>query len=168
MTLNRARIWGIVLTTIGVILAIIASIAITNQARDGGSLLVSGAIGFVVVAPFILGGVYQFWRGSASEIEYNAEMPAQRELMDRLRARPNSLAELADTLQLAEEEVISIIEGLHKLDLFHGYRTPDGQIIYVETDTIRAITRCAKCGSGIIGQSGQVVTCATCHTEYYL
>src|SRR5688572_23705515 len=110
MTLNRARIWGIVLTTIGVILAIVASLTITSQVREGGSLLVGGVIGFVVVAPFILGGVYQFWRGSAAEIELSAEMPAQRELMDRLRARPNSLAELATTLNLDEEEVIYIIE----------------------------------------------------------
>jgi len=168
MTLNRARIWGIILTIIGAVLAILFSLTLTSQAETGGSLVLGGAIGFLVVAPFIIGGVYQFWRGSASEIELNAEMPAQRELMDRLRTRPNSLAELATHLQLDPEEVLSIIDQLHKLDLFHGYRTPEDQIIYVETDTIRALTRCAVCSTPIKGLPQQVVTCPKCKSDYYL
>jgi DNA-binding Lrp family transcriptional regulator len=95
-------------------------------------------------------------------------MPAQRELMDILRERPISLGELAERLDLAPEEVLSIIEQLHKLDLFHGYRTSESQIVHVETDTIRALTRCAVCGTGVIGQSGQVVVCPNCKSEYYL
>jgi hypothetical protein len=168
MNLNRARIWGIILTVIGAILAILFSLTLTSQAETGGSLILGGVIGFVVVAPFIISGIYQFWRGTATDIELNAEMPAQRELMDRLRERPNSLAELAKHLQLAPEEVLSIIEQLHKLDLFHGYRTPEGQIIYVETDTIRALTRCAVCGTSIKGLPQQIVTCPKCKSDYYL
>lgn len=168
MNLNRARIWGIILTVIGAVLAILFSLVLTNQAETGGSLLVGGVIGFIVVAPFIISGIYQFWRGTATEIELNTEMPAQRELMDRLRERPNSLTELSNHLQLDPEEVLSIIEQLHKLDLFHGYSTPEGQIIYVETETIRSLTRCAVCSTAIKGLPQQVVTCPKCQTVYYL
>ena len=168
MTLNRARIWGIILTIIGAVLAILFSLTLTSQAESGSSLLVGGVIGFLIVAPFIIGGVYQFWRGTSSEIELNAEMPAQRELMDRLRERPNSLQELANHLQLAPEEVMYIIAQLHNLDLFHGYRTPEDQIVYVETDTIRALTRCAVCGTAIQGLPQQLVTCPKCKSDYYL
>jgi hypothetical protein len=168
MTLNRARVWGIILTIIGVVLAILFSLTLASQAETGGSLVLGGIIGFAVVAPFIIGGVYQFWRGTNTEIELNAEMPAQRELMDRLRERPNSLSELAKHLQLAPDEVLSIIEQLHKLDLFHGYRTPEGQIIYVDMETIRSLTRCAVCSTAIKGLPQQVVTCPKCGSEYYL
>ena len=58
--------------------------------------------------------------------------------------------------------------GLHKLDLFHGYRTPEGQVIYVETDTIRDLSRCAVCGTGIKALPQQIVTCPKCKSEYYL
>ena len=85
-----------------------------------------------------------------------------------MRERPNSLKELANHLELAPEEVISIIEQLHTLDLFHGYRTPEDQIIYVETDTIRDLTRCAVCGTAIKAIPQQVITCPKCKSEYYL
>jgi|GEM_PF-2773789 len=168
MTLNRARIWGIVLTTIGVILAIMVSFYLTTQVKTGASLLTGGLIGFVLVAPFVLSGVYQFWRGSADEIELNAEMPAQRELMDIVRAGPTSLAALATRLQLAPQEVRSIIEQLHALDLFHGYRTPEGQLIYVKAATMEAMTRCAVCGKALAVIPGQIVTCSQCQSDYYL
>jgi len=168
MTLNRARLWGIALTTIGVILAIMVSFYLTTQLKPGDSLLGGGLVGFILVAPFILSGVYQFWRGSTDEIELNAEMPAQRELMDMVRARPVSLAELATKLQLAPQEIRSIIEQLHELDLFHGYRTPEGQLIYVNADTMDAMTRCAVCGAALAAVPNQIVTCPKCKSDYYM
>lgn len=168
MTLNRLRVRGIVFTTIGVVLAIITSLLLTTQARSGGSLLLGGLVGFVVVAPFMFVGAYFFWRGSTAELELNEEMPVQRELMDILRTRPSSLAELAAKLKLPTEEVLRIIDQLHTLDLFHGYITPEKQIIYVEINTIRNLTRCAVCSTGLSSQPGQVVTCPGCKTDYYL
>lgn len=167
MTLNRARLWGIAFTVIGLVLALIVSLTLADQVETGGSLLTGGVIGFLVVAPFLAAGIYQFSRGSAAELEINDEMSAQRDLMDRLRARPHTLAELAVSLSLAEEEITDILKQLHRLDLFHGYVTAQGQVIYVAAETVREMRRCAVCGAAITSAAGAITPCLSCGTLYY-
>lgn len=170
MELTRPRIIAILLTLIGFIIAGVAGVYLATQTQTlgiGGTL--SGAfIAFALAAPFLLGGIYLYARHSReAQIEPESDMPQQRQLMDFIRAHPNTtLLALAQSVGVTPESAREMVQELGALAIFTGYLTPTDELHQVEPLVMREVTRCQHCSAPLNGIQ-PVMICVQCGAEYY-
>ncbi|MGB1287861.1 MAG: hypothetical protein ACPG7F_15080 [Aggregatilineales bacterium] len=172
MTFNRERIISMIATGLGFLIAALAGLFLAGQAgNENTDILLPGAlVSFVFVMPFFVFGMYMYIlsvrRENAEPI--TTDMSEQRRLFDVVRENGcMTLSELAGAMQLSRFEIESELEEMLLLRIFTAHYSPSTETICSEDKaTLLQLSSCRVCQAAIKTVEQQIVTCATCGTQY--
>lgn len=171
--MNSSRLIGIVLTVIGVGVALLAGLWLATQVGSGGleagGAVLGAGLAFIPVALLLGSGVYLFVRGGA-EAKEESLMQKQRQLLDILKSRGEvGVTEMALEMNVSVDAVKDMVHQLVGLQVFSGYvNWQDGKLYSAEASSLRELDRCKNCGGEITLAGKGVVVCRFCGTEYFL
>jgi Zn finger protein HypA/HybF involved in hydrogenase expression len=171
--MNSNRTLGIVLSLLGLGLAVLASLWLASQVSaeqlSAGGALIGATLAFVPVILLIGGGIYLFIKGGG-EVEQQSTMQKQRRLMDVIRSRGQvTVEDVALEIGVPVSELKEMVHQLVGLQVFSGYvNWADGTLYSVEADQLRELKQCKNCGGELKLAGKGVVTCPFCGTEYFL
>ncbi|MFN8530778.1 MAG: hypothetical protein U0670_19405, partial [Anaerolineae bacterium] len=149
--MNTSRLSGIVLTVIGIGVALAAGLwlatQVSSQALTAGGALIGGVLAFVPVALLIGFGVYLFLRGG-SEAKEESTMHLQRQLMDIVKSRGQvAVSDLALEMKVPADTVRDLVHQLVGLQVFSGYANWQEGVLYSsDASKLRELTKCKNCG----------------------
>ncbi len=171
--MNSSRLIGIILTVVGVGIAIIAGLWLATRssspgATAGGTILGAG-LAFIPVALFVGFGLYLFVQGG-SQAQEESVMQKQRMLLDILKSRGQvSVNDMALEMHSNVDTVKELVYQLVGLQVFSGYINWDDGILYsADAKNLRQLDKCKNCGGEIQLVGKGVVKCKYCGTEYFL
>lgn len=170
--MNTSRLSGIVLTVIGLGIAVIAGLWLALQVRDGlnaSGALVGAFVAFIPVALLLGFGVFLFLRGG-TEAKEDMTMQQQRQLLDILKSRGQvSVSDMAMEMRVPVDTIQDLVHQLVGLQVFSGYvNWKDGVLYSAEASQLRDLKQCKNCGGDIVLAGKGVVVCKYCGTEYFL
>lgn len=171
--MNSSRLIGIILSVVGLGIALIAGIWLATQvssdALSGGGAALGAGIVFIPVALLVGFGIYLFVRGG-SEAQEESVMQKQRQLLDILRSRGQvSVNDMALEMRVNVDQVKDMVYQLVGLQVFSGYVNWDTGILYSqEASELRKLDKCKNCGGEIQLVGKGIVRCKYCGTEYFL
>ncbi len=171
--MNSSRLVGIILTVVGLGIALIAGIWLATQvssnALGGGGAAIGAGLAFIPVALLVGAGLYLFVRGGA-ESQEESVMQKQRKLLDIIKSRGQvSVNDVALEMNTSVDSVKDMIYQLVGLQVFSGYVNWESGILYSsEAKDLRALDKCKNCGGEISLVGKGVVRCKYCGTEYFL
>jgi hypothetical protein len=169
--MNQRKILGIFFTSLGLIIAVLASIALAVQPEtltsDAQAVLVPAVIAFVVVFALMIVGLY-FVVTTNQTAPVAPEMETPLLIVDTLRGRGQmTLTDLSIELMLPAQELHTALQEITNLQIFNGYiNETRGVISALDPALIPTISRCAVCNAPIRIQASHT-TCSTCQTDYY-
>lgn len=166
------RVLAIILTVLGIGIAVAASIWLATQASAGmsaGAVVLGGLLAFIPIALLIGAGLYMFLR-SGQQMQQESIMQKQRRLMDIVSSRGQvTVNDLALELNTPADSIKELVHQLVGLRVFSGYiNWDDGTLYSVEADQLRSLEKCKNCGGALKLSGKGVVTCPFCGTEYFL
>lgn len=167
------RLLGILLTVLGLGIAVIAGLWISSNLGAGtleaGGALLTAFFVFILVAVLLVAGIYLFLR-SGREAQKQSAMETQRKLIDIVKSRGEvDVHQLALELQTPVGEVKSLTHQLVGLGVFSGYVNWDSGILYsADAKALRELDKCKNCGGALKLVGKGVITCPYCGTEYFL
>lgn len=171
--MNRARLFGIIATVLGFVVAVIAGLFIAAQVRGGltgGGALAGAGVAFVPVALLVGFGLYLYMQGSGDdENDTETDVERQRQLLDIVKARGAvSVNDLAAELDISVADVQRLVRDLAALEVFSGYiNWNEGTLYPASSAELEAVTTCRICNSPIDLSTDSLVTCPVCGTEYF-
>ncbi|MDZ4764996.1 MAG: hypothetical protein SGI73_10625 [Chloroflexota bacterium] len=171
--MNSNRLIGVVLTVVGIGVALIAGLWLATQAGAGslttGGALVGAGLAFIPVALLLGFGFYLFVQGGKEAIQESV-MQKQRQLLDVVKSRGQvTVSNLAIELGVSADAVKNMIHELVGLQVFSGYVNWNEGVLYSsEAANLRALDKCKNCGGEIQLAGKGVVVCKFCGTEYFL
>ena len=171
--MNSSRLVGIILTVVGLGIALIAGIwlatQVSSKAVTGGGAALGAGLAFIPVALFVGVGIYLFSRGG-TEAQEESVMQKQRQLLDILKSRGQvSVSDMALEMHSSVDSVKDMVYQLVGLQVFSGYINWDQGILYSsEASKLRELDKCKNCGGEITLAGKGIVRCKYCGTEYFL
>ena len=171
--MNSGRLTGIILTVVGLGVAVIAGLWIASQASSGawssGTPVFAAGVAFIPVALLIGFGIYLYVQGGAQAKE-ESEMQKQRRLLDILKSRGQvTVSDMAVEMAVPVSQVQDMVHALVGLQVFSGYvNWDDGTLYSAEASQLRQLDKCKNCGGEITLAGKGVVACKYCGTEYFL
>lgn len=170
--MNSSRLVGIILTVVGIGLALIAGLWLASQAASGtssGGVIIGAGIAFIPVALLVGFGIYLFVRGG-TEAEQESVMQKQRQLLDILKSRGQvGVNDMALEMHVTVEQVQQMVHQLVGLQVFSGYVNWDEGTLYSsDAKQLRELDHCKNCGGEITLAGKGIVVCKYCGTEYFL
>jgi hypothetical protein len=170
---NSSRLTGIILTVVGIGVALIAGLWLASQVAaeqltSSGALLGAG-LAFIPVALLIGAGIYLFMKGG-QEAQQESVMQKQRQLLDILKSRGQvAVADMAIEMRVSADQVKDMVHQLVGLQVFSGYVNWDEGVLYsADASNLRQLDKCKNCGGEIKLVGKGVVACKYCGTEYFL
>lgn len=171
--MNSSRLIGIILSVVGLGIALIAGIWLATQVAagslSGGGAALGAGLAFIPVALFVGAGLYLFVRGG-TEAQEESVMQKQRQLLDILKTRGQvSVNDMALEMHTSVDSVKDMVYQLVGLQVFSGYVNWDDGVLYSsEAKELRTLDKCKNCGGEISLVGKGVVRCKYCGTEYFL
>jgi len=171
--MNSNRLFGIILSIIGLGIAVIAGLWLAAQTSAGdleaGGAVLGAGIAFIPVAILVGVGIYLYVRGG-SESQQETVMRKQRRLMDIVRSRGQvDIADVAMELSVPVTEIKDLVHQLVGLQVFSGYINWDEGTLYsMQAQELRKLDKCKNCGGELKISGKGVVTCRFCGTEYFV
>ncbi len=171
--MNGSRLSGIVLSIIGLGIAVIAGLFLASQVSagdlSGGGALVGAMLAFIPVALLLGFGVYLFLRGG-SEAKETSTMQQQRRILDIVKSRGQvAVADLALEVGVPVNTIQDLVHQLVGLQVFSGYVNWQEGVLYSDdASKLRDLTKCKNCGGDIVLVGKGTVVCKFCGTEYFL
>jgi hypothetical protein len=171
--MNSGRLVGIILTVVGIGVAVIAGLWIAAQvgqgALSGGGAATTAGVVFIPVALLIGFGIYSYVQGGARQKE-ESETQKQRLLLDIVRSRGQvSVNDMALEMHVPIDSVKLMVHQLVGLQVFSGYvNWKDGILYSAEASQLRQLDKCKNCGGDIELAGKGIVVCKYCGTEYFL
>jgi hypothetical protein len=171
--MNSSRLVGVILTVIGLGVALIAGIWLATQVSgkelSGGGAALGAGLAFIPVALLVGFGLYLFVRGG-TEAQEESVMQKQRQLLDILKSRGQvSVNDMALEMHTSVDSVKDMVYQLVGLQVFSGYINWDTGILYSsEAKELRSLDKCKNCGGEISLVGKGIVRCKYCGTEYFL
>lgn len=171
--MNSNRLIGVILTVVGIGVALIAGFWLATQTGSGslttGGALVGAALAFIPVALLVGFGLYLFVQGG-KEAQQESVMQKQRQLLDIVKSRGQvTVSNLAIELGVSADVVKNMIHELVGLQVFSGYVNWNEGVLYSsEASNLRMLDKCKNCGGEIQLVGKGVVVCKFCGTEYFL
>jgi hypothetical protein len=171
--MGSSRLVGVILTIVGIGVALIAGLWIASQVASGelqtGGALVGAGLAFIPVALLVGFGIYLYVRGGAQDKEESA-MRKQRELLDILKSRGQvSVSDMAVEMKVPVDAVKRMVHELVGLQVFSGYVNWNEGVLYSqEASQLRSLDKCKNCGGEITLAGKGIVVCKYCGTEYFL
>lgn len=167
------RLIGVILTIVGLGLALIAGLWLASQVSTGaltaGGAALGAGLAFIPVAALTGFGLYLYVKGGA-QAQADSQMQKQRRLLDIVKSRGQvSVNDVALEMATSVDDVRTIIHQLVGLQVFSGYiNWKDGTVYSAEAASLRDLKQCRNCGGEIVLAGKGVVTCKYCGTEYFL
>ncbi len=152
--MNSSRLIGIILTIVGLGVALIAGIWLATQVSSssitGGGAALGAGLAFIPVALLVGFGIYLFVQGG-SEAQEESVMQKQRMLLDILKSRGQvSVNDMALEMHVSVDNVKEMVYQLVGLQVFSGYINWDDGILYSsEASQLRKLDKCKNCGGEI-------------------
>jgi len=171
--MNGTRLLGVILTVVGLGVAVIAGLWLATQVSSGsleaGGAIFGAGLAFIPVALLIGFGIYNFVRGG-SEAQEESVMQKQRQLMDILKSRGQvSVNDMALEMKVPVDQVKDMVHQLVGLQVFSGYiNWTEGTLYSSDASQLRELQKCKNCGGEIQLAGKGVVVCKYCGTEYFL
>lgn len=171
--MNSNRLIGIILTVVGIGVALIAGFWLATQTSAGslttGGALVGAGLAFIPVALLVGFGLYLFVQGG-KEAQQESVMQKQRQLLDIVKSRGQvTVSNLAIELGVNADVVKNMIHELVGLQVFSGYVNWNEGVLYSsEASNLRTLDKCKNCGGEIQLAGKGIVVCKFCGTEYFL
>ncbi|HVU12541.1 MAG TPA: hypothetical protein VHD90_14760 [Phototrophicaceae bacterium] len=171
--MNSSRLVGIILTVVGLGVAVIAGIwiatQVSSQQLSGGGAALGAGLAFIPVALLVGFGLYMFVQGG-SQAQEESVMQKQRMLLDILKSRGQvSVNDMALEMHSSVDTVKELVYQLVGLQVFSGYINWDDGILYsADAKNLRQLDKCKNCGGEIQLVGKGVVKCKYCGTEYFL
>jgi hypothetical protein len=171
--MNNSRLTGIILSVVGLGVAVIAGLWLASQVGAGsmtaGGALVGAGLAFIPVALLVGFGLYLFVRGGAQAQE-DTIVRKQRQLLDILRSRGQvAVSDMALEMKVNADTVKDMVHQLVGLQVFSGYINWDEGVLYsAEASNLRQLDKCKNCGGEIKLVGKGVSKCRFCGTEYFL
>jgi hypothetical protein len=171
--MNSSRLTGIILTVVGLGVAVIAGLWIAAQVSSGAwssaTPMFAAGVAFIPVALLVGFGIYLYVQGGAQAKE-ETEMQKQRRLLDILKSRGQvSVSDMAVEMGVPVAQVQNLVHQLVGLQVFSGYvNWEDGTLYSAEASQLRQLDKCKNCGGEITLAGKGVVVCKYCGTEYFL
>jgi len=171
--MNSSRLIGIILSVVGLGVALIAGLWIGSQVSSGamtsGGALVGAGLAFIPVALLVGFGLYLFVKGGQEAVTESA-MQKQRQLLDIVKSRGQvAVPDLAIEMSVSADQVKNLVHQLVGLQVFSGYVNWDEGVLYsAEASNLRQLDKCKNCGGEIKLVGKGVVACKFCGTEYFL
>jgi len=171
--MNNSRLSGIILTVVGIGVALIASLWIASQVAGetltSGGALIGAGLAFIPVALLIGFGLYLFIKGG-QQAQEDSVMQKQRQLLDILKSRGQvAVADMALEMRVSADQVKDMVHQLVGLQVFSGYINWDEGVLYsADARNLRELDKCKNCGGEIKLVGKGVVACKYCGTEYFL
>jgi uncharacterized membrane protein len=171
--MSGTRLLGILLTVVGLGIAVIAGLWISSNLAAGtleaGGALLTAFFVFILVAMLLIAGIYLFLR-SGHEAQKQSAMETQRKLIDIVKSRGEvDVHQLALELQTPVGEVKTLTHQLVGLGVFSGYVNWDSGTLYsADAKALRELDKCKNCGGALKLVGKGVITCPYCGTEYFL
>ena len=171
--MNSSRLVGIILSVVGLGVALIAGLWIASQVSSGamssGGALVGAGLAFIPVALLVGFGLYLFVKGGQEAVTESA-MQKQRQLLDIVKSRGQvAVPDLAIEMSVSADQVKNMVHQLVGLQVFSGYINWDEGVLYsAEASNLRQLDKCKNCGGEINLVGKGVVKCKYCGTEYFL
>ncbi len=170
--MNSSRLVGIILTVVGIGVALLAGLWLATQAsagRDSGAVVLGAGLAFIPVALLVGFGIYLFVRGG-SEAQTESVMQKQRQLLDILKSRGQvSVSDMALEMHVSVDSVQEMVHQLVGLQVFSGYANwTDGVLYSSDAKELRTLDKCKNCGGEITIAGKGVFVCKYCGTEYFV
>ncbi len=171
--MNNSRLSGIILTVVGLGVALIAGLWIASQVAGetltSGGALIGAGLAFIPVALLIGFGLYLYIKGG-QQAEEDSVMQKQRQLLDILKSRGQvAVADMALEMRVSADQVKDMVHQLVGLQVFSGYVNWDEGVLYsADARNLRELDKCKNCGGEIKLAGKGVVACKYCGTEYFL
>jgi hypothetical protein len=171
--LMNSRLVGIILTVVGVGVAVIAGLWLASQTASGalsaGGATLGAGLAFIPVALLVGFGIYMFVQGG-TEAREESVMQKQRQLLDILKSRGQvSVNDLALEMGANVDSVKDMVHQLVGLQVFSGYvNWKDGMLYSSDADQLRQLSKCRNCGGEISLAGKGIAVCKYCGTEYFL
>ena len=171
--MNSSRLVGIILTVVGIGVAVIAGIWLATEVSakelSGGGAALGAGLAFIPVALLVGFGIYLFVQGG-SQAQEESVMQKQRMLLDILKSRGQvSVNDMALEMHVSVDAVKEMVYQLVGLQVFSGYINWDNGILYSsEASQLRKLDKCKNCGGEIQLVGKGIVKCKYCGTEYFL
>lgn len=144
---------------------------ISNDQTVSSSTLATTIPLLIFIAFFAGMGIRLYSRSEVgADVVVNTEMLKPRELSDLLNARGRlQLNEVAETLEMSENDVKATLNQLVALEVFSGYANWDDEVLGASSpETLKAMRSCVICDAPIKVQSPGQTVCMVCRTAYYL
>lgn len=171
--MNSSRLIGIILSVVGLGIAIIAGLWVASQVAAGsmsiGGALIGAGLAFIPVALLVGFGIYLYSRGG-TEAKQESMMQKQRQLLDILKSRGQvSVENMALEMNVSVAMVKEMVHQLVGLQVFSGYINWDEGTLYsAEASNLRELKQCRNCGGEITLAGKGVFVCRFCGTEYFI
>jgi hypothetical protein len=171
--MNSSRLVGIILSVVGIGLALIAGLWLATQVSSGGvgsgGAVLGAGLAFIPVALLVGFGIYLFVRGG-KESETESVMQKQRQLLDILKSRGQvSVSDMALEMHVSADSVQEMVHQLVGLQVFSGYANwQEGKLYSSDAKELRTLTKCKNCGGEIELAGKGVFVCKYCGTEYFV
>lgn len=171
--MNSSRLIGIILSVVGLGIAIIAGLWLASQVAAGsissGGALIGAGLAFIPVALLVGFGIYLYSRGG-TEARQESMMQKQRQLLDILKSRGQvSVENMALEMNVSVDMVKEMVHQLVGLQVFSGYTNWDEGTLYsAEASNLRDLKQCRNCGGEITLAGKGVFVCRFCGTEYFI
>lgn len=171
--MNSNRLFGIILSVVGLGIAVIAGLWLATQTSAGdleaGGAVLGAGIAFIPVAILVGVGIYLYVRGG-TESQQETVMRKQRQLMDIVRSRGQvDIADVAMELHVPVAEIKDLVHQLVGLQVFSGYINWDEGTLYsMQAQELGKLDKCKNCGGELKISGKGVVTCRFCGTEYFI
>jgi len=169
---GNARVVGIILIVIGVIVAVVAGVWLLagisdEQVTQSGAIL-GFAIALVIVLPLLAIGVYLTIRGGR-EAQELAEVRKQRRILEMVTTQGKApISDVALELGASRDQVKNYIYDLVGKGLFSGYIRWDEGVLYSREASQLKTNKCPNCGGQIELAGKGIVRCPFCGTEIFL
>ena len=171
--MNNSRLSGIILTVVGLGVALIAGLWIASQVASeslsSGGAIVGAGLAFIPVALLVGFGLYMFVKGG-QQAQEDSMMQKQRQLLDILKSRGQfAVPNMALEMRISADQVKDMVHQLVGLQVFSGYVNWDEGVLYsADARNLRELDKCKNCGGEIKLVGKGVVACKFCGTEYFL
>ena len=120
--MNNSRLSGIILTVVGLGVALIAGLWIASQVASellsSGGAIVGAGLAFIPVALLVGFGLYMFVKGG-QQAQEDSMMQKQRQLLDILKSRGQvAVPDMALEMRVSADQVKDMVHQLVGLQVF--------------------------------------------------
>lgn len=169
---GNSKLVGIIMMVAGAVIAVLvfawlgAGIAQDELSTAGAILGVT--LGFIIILPLILGGLYVFLRGRKEEAAL-ADIRKERRILEMVQTQGKvNISDVVLELESSRDEVKAWIYDLVGKGLFSGYINWKDGVLYSREASLLKTDKCPNCGGQIELAGKGVSECPFCGTEIYL